>query len=77
MVVFLHQSLLSPVAFGFGCEYVSLFEEQGTGLQWDSFFESPVEKDNFSFTISVFMMVLDSLLYGTMTWYIESVFPGE
>uniref|UniRef100_A0A8C5SVS2 P-type phospholipid transporter n=1 Tax=Laticauda laticaudata TaxID=8630 RepID=A0A8C5SVS2_LATLA len=70
-------SLLSSVAFGYGCEYVSLFEEQGIGLQWDSLFETPVEKDNFSLTISVFMMVLDSLLYGIMTWYIESVFPGQ
>uniref|UniRef100_A0A8C5WYA4 ATP binding cassette subfamily A member 1 n=1 Tax=Laticauda laticaudata TaxID=8630 RepID=A0A8C5WYA4_LATLA len=71
------RSLLSSVAFGYGCEYVSLFEEQGIGLQWDSLFETPVEKDNFSLTISVFMMVLDSLLYGIMTWYIESVFPGQ
>uniref|UniRef100_A0A670ZVG2 P-type phospholipid transporter n=1 Tax=Pseudonaja textilis TaxID=8673 RepID=A0A670ZVG2_PSETE len=70
-------SLLSSVAFGYGCEYVSLFEEQGIGLQWDSLFETPVEKDSFSLTLSVFMMVLDSLLYGLMTWYIESVFPGQ
>ncbi|XP_070598469.1 phospholipid-transporting ATPase ABCA1 isoform X2 [Erythrolamprus reginae] len=70
-------SLLSPVAFGFGCEYVSLFEEQGIGLQWDSLFEKPVEQDNFSLSISVFMMVLDSFLYGMMTWYIEAVFPGQ
>ncbi|KAG8130416.1 hypothetical protein E2320_017030 [Naja naja] len=70
-------SLLSPVAFGYGCEYVSLFEEQGIGLQWDSFFERPMEKDDFNLTIAVFMMVLDSFLYGLMTWYIESVFPGQ
>uniref|UniRef100_A0A670ZUW7 P-type phospholipid transporter n=1 Tax=Pseudonaja textilis TaxID=8673 RepID=A0A670ZUW7_PSETE len=73
----LFTSLLSSVAFGYGCEYVSLFEEQGIGLQWDSLFETPVEKDSFSLTLSVFMMVLDSLLYGLMTWYIESVFPGQ
>ncbi|XP_007428699.1 ATP-binding cassette sub-family A member 1 [Python bivittatus] len=70
-------SLLSPVAFGFGCEYISLFEEQGIGLQWDNLFESPVEEDSFNLTTSVCMMLLDSLLYGTMTWYIESVFPGQ
>uniref|UniRef100_A0A8D2MJU0 P-type phospholipid transporter n=1 Tax=Zonotrichia albicollis TaxID=44394 RepID=A0A8D2MJU0_ZONAL len=70
-------SLLSPVAFGFGCEYFALFEEQGVGVQWDNFFESPLEEDGFSITISAVMMLFDTFLYGVMTWYIESVFPGE
>jgi len=71
------QSLLSPVAFGFGCEYFALFEEQGVGVQWDNFFESPLEEDGFSITTSAVMMLFDTFLYGVMTWYIESVFPGE
>uniref|UniRef100_A0A8D2QDF4 P-type phospholipid transporter n=1 Tax=Zonotrichia albicollis TaxID=44394 RepID=A0A8D2QDF4_ZONAL len=70
-------SLLSPVAFGFGCEYFALFEEQGVGVQWDNFFESPLEEDGFSITISAVMMLFDTFLYGVMTWYIESVFPGQ
>uniref|UniRef100_A0A8C6JLL9 P-type phospholipid transporter n=1 Tax=Melopsittacus undulatus TaxID=13146 RepID=A0A8C6JLL9_MELUD len=70
-------SLLSPVAFGFGCEYFALFEEQGVGVQWDNFFESPLEEDGFSITTSAVMMMFDTFLYGVMTWYIESVFPGE
>jgi len=28
--------LLSPVAFGLGTTYVSRFEEQGVGIQWDN-----------------------------------------
>lgn len=74
---FRFQSLLSPVAFGFGCEYFALFEEQGVGVQWDNFFESPLEEDGFSITTSAVMMLFDTFLYGVMTWYIESVFPGE
>uniref|UniRef100_G1LF49 P-type phospholipid transporter n=1 Tax=Ailuropoda melanoleuca TaxID=9646 RepID=G1LF49_AILME len=70
-------SLLSPVAFGFGCEYFALFEEQGIGVQWDNLFESPVEEDGFSLTTSVSMMLFDTFLYGVMTWYIEAVFPGQ
>lgn len=70
------QSLLSPVAFGFGCEYFALFEEQGVGVQWDNLFESPVEEDGFNLTTAVSMMVFDTFLYGVMTWYIEAVFPG-
>lgn len=70
------QSLLSPVAFGFGCEYFALFEEQGIGVQWDNLFESPMEEDGFNLTTSVSMMLFDAFLYGVMTWYIEAVFPG-
>ncbi|KAK2120096.1 Phospholipid-transporting ATPase abca1 [Saguinus oedipus] len=70
-------SLLSPVAFGFGCEYFALFEEQGIGVQWDNLFESPVEGDGFNLTTSVSMMLFDTFLYGVMTWYIEAVFPGQ
>lgn len=70
------QSLLSPVAFGFGCEYFALFEEQGIGVQWDNLFESPLEEDGFNLTTSVSMMLFDTFLYGVMTWYIEAVFPG-
>ncbi|XP_042098875.1 phospholipid-transporting ATPase ABCA1 isoform X1 [Ovis aries] len=70
-------SLMSPVAFGFGCEYFALFEEQGIGVQWDNLFESPTKEDGFNLTTSVSMMLFDTFLYGVMTWYIEAVFPGQ
>ncbi|XP_062985205.1 phospholipid-transporting ATPase ABCA1 [Elgaria multicarinata webbii] len=70
-------SLLSPVAFGYGCEHISLLEEQGIGVQWNNIFEYTMEKRNYSLTTSVYMMLFDALLYGLMTWYIESVFPGQ
>ncbi|XP_043924192.1 phospholipid-transporting ATPase ABCA1 [Protopterus annectens] len=70
-------SLLSPVAFGFGCEYFALFEEQGVGIQWHNLFDSPIEEDGYNLTTSVCMMLFDTFLYGIMTWYIESVFPGQ
>lgn len=65
------------MAFGFGCEYFALFEEQGIGVQWDNLFKSPVEEDGFSLTTSVSMMLFDTFIYGVMTWYIEAVFPGQ
>ncbi|XP_074859387.1 retinal-specific phospholipid-transporting ATPase ABCA4 [Carettochelys insculpta] len=70
-------SLLSPVAFGFGTEYLSRYEEQGLGLQWDNIRTSPLEGDEYSFFFSIEMMLFDALLYGVLTWYLESVFPGE
>ncbi|XP_054835573.1 phospholipid-transporting ATPase ABCA7 [Eublepharis macularius] len=70
-------SLMSPVAFGFGCEYFSLYEEQGVGVQWHNLNSSPVEGDRYTFATSVGLLLLDALLYGLATWYIEGVFPGQ
>ncbi|XP_030254763.1 retinal-specific phospholipid-transporting ATPase ABCA4a isoform X2 [Sparus aurata] len=70
-------SLLSQVAFGFGTEYLSRYEEQGLGLQWDNIQTSPLEGDEFSFLTSICMMGLDSILYGVLAWYLDNVFPGQ
>lgn len=70
------QSLLSPVAFGFGCEYFALFEEQGVGIQWKNLVSSPLEEDDFSLRTAIIIMYFDSFLYGVLTWYLEAVFPG-
>uniref|UniRef100_A0A8C4Y8A9 ABC transporter domain-containing protein n=1 Tax=Gopherus evgoodei TaxID=1825980 RepID=A0A8C4Y8A9_9SAUR len=70
-------SLLSPVAFGFGCEYFSLYEEQGVGIQWYNLNASPVQDDPYNFATSLALLLLDACLYGLATWYIEAVFPGQ
>uniref|UniRef100_A0AAR2JJ54 P-type phospholipid transporter n=1 Tax=Pygocentrus nattereri TaxID=42514 RepID=A0AAR2JJ54_PYGNA len=70
-------SLLSPVAFGFGTEYLSRYEEQGLGLQWDNIGTSPLEGDGYSFLNSIRMMLFDSVLYAVLAWYLDNVFPGQ
>ncbi|KAF7667420.1 hypothetical protein LDENG_00062750 [Lucifuga dentata] len=70
-------SLLSQVAFGFGTEYLSRYEEQGLGLQWDNIQTSPLEGDEFSFLTSICMMGVDTLLYAMLAWYLDNVFPGQ
>ncbi|XP_068095875.1 retinal-specific phospholipid-transporting ATPase ABCA4 isoform X2 [Hyperolius riggenbachi] len=70
-------SLLSPVAFGFGTEYLSRYEEQGLGLQFGNIRKSPVEGDQYSFLLSIAMMLFDAFVYWTLAWYIDYVFPGE
>ncbi|TKC43221.1 hypothetical protein EI555_011902 [Monodon monoceros] len=64
-------SLLSPVAFGFGTEYLARFEEQGLGLQWNNIGNSPMEGDEFSFLMSMKMMLIDAVLYGLLAWYLD------
>ena len=71
------QSLLSPVAFGFGCEYFSLYEEQGVGIQWHNLGASPIPGDPYNFATAMGLLLLDAGLYGLATWYVEGVFPGE
>ena len=71
------QSVLSPVAFGFGCEYFALFEEQGVGIHWSNLLNSPLQEDSYNITTSMCIMMADAVLYGLLTWYIEAVFPGE
>uniref|UniRef100_A0A673W8V3 P-type phospholipid transporter n=1 Tax=Salmo trutta TaxID=8032 RepID=A0A673W8V3_SALTR len=69
--------LMSQVAFGFGTEYLSRYEEQGLGLQWDNIQTSPLEGDEYSFLTSISMMALDTVLYAVLAWYLDNVFPGQ
>ncbi|XP_047448746.1 phospholipid-transporting ATPase ABCA1-like isoform X2 [Mugil cephalus] len=70
-------SLLSCVAFGYGCENFSKYEEQGIGIQWHNIAESPVEGERYTFIVSILMMLFDAAFYWLLTWYIENVFPGQ
>ncbi|XP_048030796.1 retinal-specific phospholipid-transporting ATPase ABCA4a isoform X1 [Megalobrama amblycephala] len=70
-------SLMSQVAFGFGTEYLSRYEEQGLGLQWDNIQTSLLEGDEFSFHTSIIMMAVDTVLYAILAWYLDNVFPGQ
>ncbi|KAK2510038.1 hypothetical protein MC885_018422 [Smutsia gigantea] len=69
-------SLLSPVAFGFGCESLALLEEQGEGAQWYNMGTGPAA-DVFSLAQVSGLLLLDAVLYGLATWYLEAVCPGQ
>ena len=95
------QSLFSNVAFGFGCQYLALYEESGEGATWSNIWSSPLmgefvyifetpasylhalplcfvgTGDRYSLAGAIGMLLIDSVLYGILTWYIEAVFPGE
>uniref|UniRef100_A0A8C1ZZ12 P-type phospholipid transporter n=1 Tax=Cyprinus carpio TaxID=7962 RepID=A0A8C1ZZ12_CYPCA len=60
------------------CEmYLSRYEEQGLGLQWDNIHTSPLEGDEYSFFTSIHMMLLDAVIYAFLAWYLDNVFPGQ
>ena len=52
------------------------YEEQGVGAQWSNLFSSPVAGDGFSLGYAMIMMMIDAVIYGILTWYIEAVMPG-
>uniref|UniRef100_S4RFW8 ABC transporter domain-containing protein n=1 Tax=Petromyzon marinus TaxID=7757 RepID=S4RFW8_PETMA len=69
-------SLMSTTAFGLGAKYFALYEVAGVGIQWHTFRQSPVEGDDFNLSLALLMLLLDSVVYGVLTWYIEAVHPG-
>jgi len=60
-----------------GAKYFAYYEIQGVGVQWSNIYISPVEDDQYNLFLVVLMMVVDALLYGLLTWYIENIHPGE
>lgn len=64
------------MAFGYGCESLAKYEQQGAGVQWHNMSQSPEEGGAYTFTLSIIMMLFDAALYWALTWYIENVFPG-
>ncbi|XP_054718877.1 phospholipid-transporting ATPase ABCA7-like [Uloborus diversus] len=70
-------SLSSNVAFGFGCSYISHYEEEGVGAQWSNIGTSPIPGDQYSMLSVMIMLLFDGLIYGILTWYIEAVWPGQ
>ncbi|XP_061682240.1 phospholipid-transporting ATPase ABCA1 isoform X2 [Syngnathoides biaculeatus] len=70
-------SFLSPVAFGFGSEYFTQYEEQGVGIQWNNLQSSPVDGDHYNFAAAIVMLYVDAVVYAGVACYIEAVFPGE
>lgn len=70
------QSFMSTTAFGLGSKYFALYEVAGVGIQWHTFSQSPVEGDDFNLLLSMMMLVVDAIVYGVLTWYIEAVHPG-
>uniref|UniRef100_K7GAL1 ATP binding cassette subfamily A member 12 n=1 Tax=Pelodiscus sinensis TaxID=13735 RepID=K7GAL1_PELSI len=70
-------SLLSPTAFSYASQYIARYEEQGTGLQWDNLYSSPMAGDNTSFGWMCWLILIDSVIYFLLGWYIRNVFPGK
>ncbi|XP_058142595.1 phospholipid-transporting ATPase ABCA3 [Dasypus novemcinctus] len=73
----LFSCLLSNVAMAMGAQLIGKFEAKGTGVQWRDLLSPVNVDDDFSLGQVLGMLLLDSVLYGLVTWYVEAVFPGQ
>ncbi|XP_019504266.1 PREDICTED: ATP-binding cassette sub-family A member 3 [Hipposideros armiger] len=73
----LFSCLLSNVAMAMGAQLIGKFEAKGTGVQWRDLLSPVNVDDDFTFGQVLGMLLLDSFLYGLVTWYIEAVIPGQ
>ena len=44
--------------------YISQYEQQGVGIQWNNVFVAPIKEDMFNFGLTCAFLLFDSVLYG-------------
>ncbi|KAK6169359.1 hypothetical protein SNE40_020430 [Patella caerulea] len=69
--------LSSTTAFSFGAQYLAFLEELGDGIQWNNINDSLVQGDKMTFNWTCIMMLIDSLIYLVIGWYVRNVKPGK
>ncbi|EHH31333.1 hypothetical protein EGK_12384, partial [Macaca mulatta] len=74
VLAFLLCFAISTISFSF---MVSTFFSKGMGIQWRDLLSPVNVDDDFCFGQVLGMLLLDSVLYGLVTWYMEAVFPGQ
>ncbi|KAM7035903.1 ATP-binding cassette sub-family A member 13 [Passerculus sandwichensis] len=67
--------LLSTTAFGQGIFFITYFEGQEIGIQWDNVHQSTAQGGYMTFGWMCWMMFFDSILYFVGGWYFSNIFP--
>ena len=49
----------------------------GEGVQWSNISQGVSVDDDFAMLHVIFMLLLDSVIYACIAWYVEAVYPGE
>lgn len=68
-------SLLSPTAFALSVGVVSEFEDRGQGIRLGD--NDTLEFRNYSYSIGVGMMIVDTFIYLFIAWYFDAVWPRD
>ncbi|KAM9487078.1 uncharacterized protein abca12 [Clarias gariepinus] len=70
-------SLFSPTCFSYASQYITRYEKQEKGIQWNNMYISPVPGDSASFGWLCWLLLIDSVIYFLLGTYIRMVFPGK
>ncbi|XP_009882105.1 PREDICTED: ATP-binding cassette sub-family A member 13 [Charadrius vociferus] len=69
--------LLSTTAFGQGVFFITFFEGQEIGIQWNNVHQSMAQGGHMTFGWMCWMMFLDSILYSIGGWYFSNIISGK
>lgn len=68
--------LSMSTSFCFGMMYMTRFEVQGVGMQWDNLWHSPMQGDTMNTGTAMIMLIVDACLYFLVAWYVSHVSPS-
>ncbi|KAL1774688.1 ATP-binding cassette sub-family A member 3-like [Sigmodon hispidus] len=69
--------LSANVALALGINILIKLEIQEIGVKWHNLWTPASVEDNLIFGYMFGMLLFDAFLYSLVTWYIETVFPGQ
>uniref|UniRef100_A0A336L4T4 CSON004232 protein n=1 Tax=Culicoides sonorensis TaxID=179676 RepID=A0A336L4T4_CULSO len=69
--------LFSNTSMAYGFKLIMRYEGTGFGLQWHNIFKPVTIDDQLTVGYCMVMFILDSVIYGIVTWYIGKINPGE
>ncbi|XP_060028821.1 phospholipid-transporting ATPase ABCA3-like isoform X2 [Erinaceus europaeus] len=69
--------LNSNVALALGINLLIKLETKEIGVKWTNFWTQASLDDDLTFGSLTEMLLMDALIYGLVTWYIDAVFPGK
>eukprot|EP00039_Didymoeca_costata_P006116 m.87594 g.87594 ORF g.87594 m.87594 type:complete len:1794 (+) comp13118_c0_seq1:164-5545(+) len=69
--------VFSNTALALGAKIISIREGTGEGVNWGNVDTRLADDDSFTFATVLWMLVVDTLLYMTLAWYIENINPGQ
>jgi len=75
------QTLLKSKIFFFflrwGIKVLTIYEGKASGIQWSNLFEKSEPSDTLTMGAIWAMFLADMIVYGIITWYIDSINPGK
>lgn len=69
--------LLHNIGMSFGINTMLIYEGTGEGAQWNNFYKPGTIDDNFSLLDAMIMLVVDTIIYMVIAWYVDNINPGD